>query len=66
MIQKRVGDREAGRGMGVETTRRLWRQRRSNSSFVSLAGRTATLPITKTPFFSPVFFGDDIWRGVGR
>ena len=50
--------------MGEEMTRRLWRQARSNSFLVSLAGRTATLPITT--FLPPLsaFFGEvDIFEG---
>ena len=58
LIQNRCGVPEAGRGMGVETTRlSLW-QASTNSPSGSLAGRTATPPNTTT--FLSVFPGDDI------
>ena len=50
--------------MGLETFRRSWRQARSNSSIVSFAGRTATLPITTFLPLSSAFFGDDDIGGV--
>ena len=63
-IQKRWGDPEVGRGMGVDTICRSWRQARSNSFSISLAGGTATLPITTVLLRTPAFFGDvDISEG---